>query len=102
MSFWKDNLIATLENDILNNVNKAQYKMANTWYDCITISSGTIGDYRFLIFEVPVATNGTITALRIVDGSANVIAEKIVNVTKNANKAFSFRIKFKIRESEEI
>lgn len=101
MGFWKSDLIAGLETEIFNDVSKGQYKVGNTWSDCTTVSSGTADGRKYFTFEVPSSVSGTITGLRLIDSSSNVLAEKTVNITKTATRAFSFRIKYRIVEREE-
>ena len=90
MQFWDSSVITGLTDSVYNSVSKAQYKMDNTWSDCVTVSGGNEGDRKYFIFEVPSWVNGTITGLRLVDSSLNVIGEKTVNITKTASRGFSF------------
>jgi hypothetical protein len=101
MNFWDSSVITGLTNSVFSSVNKAQYKLSNTWYDCITVSSGAAGDGKYFIFEVPSSVNGTITGIRLIDSSSNALAEMPINVTKSASRGFSFKITFQIKESEE-
>lgn len=98
MDFWN---IDRITNIIFSLVNKAQYKLSNNWYDCTAVSSGEAGDGKFFIFEIPSSVNGTITGIRLIDSSSNVLAEMPINVTKSASRGFSFKITFQIKESEE-
>ena len=101
MQFWDSSVITGLTDSVYNSVSKAQYKIDNTWSDCVTVSRGNEGDRKYFIFEVPSWVNGTIAGLRLVDSSLNVIGEKTVNITKTASRGFSFKITFQIKESEE-
>ena len=100
MNFWETSTITGLETSLFNSVSKGQYKVGNIWSDCTTVSSGTSDGYRYFVFAVPTEATGTITGLRIIDSSSNVLGEKIVNITKTASRAFSFRIRFKMTETE--
>jgi hypothetical protein len=100
MTFWAASYLATVKGIVFADVDKVQYQTGGTWADCTLISKGDEDNYKYFLCEVPSSVSGTITGVRFIDDSSNVLGSAAVSFTKSAGQTFAFKIKFTVREKQ--
>lgn len=99
MTFWAASYLATVKGVVFADVDKVQYQTGGSWADCTLISSGDEDNYKYFLCEVPSSVSGTITGIRFVDDSSNVLGSTAVSFDKSASQTFAFKIRFTVKEA---
>lgn len=86
MAFWTQPFMDRMRNEWLRRLVKFQYKANNVWYDTVITDKRIVGNTLRITTVTTDSAALTITSVRVIDISGEVVGERSENIVKSATQ----------------
>ena len=100
MAFWTNEFLNKMRNEWLRRLVKFQYRAGSTWYDTVITDKRIEGNALKITTATTDAAALTITSVRVIDISGDVVGTRTENITKSATQGVLTLWEFPLYEIE--